>query len=291
MRKLAIVLVLVLVAGWVGAATLVLKGGKTLAVQGFSQQGNLVVVHLADGRVQSYPLTAVDMAATSAANPSASAPEAEKDKGPSSPFAAAKAADGPGALVVTDKDVNHFFREDGEPGGTGDAEKDKDKVGGAARVVLQSYNKKVLEDGQWEVTTTLVNQGESPASGISVTVLAVDTDGKEVGSASGTAAENLEPGKQTTVVVTMAPNASAREFRFDVGWQSIIPVPSPTPGETARGEAAAKPAVPPAPTPAPTPKVTKYLAPPNTFLGPASAPGNPNAQVPLTAPPSPAPDK
>ncbi|MCU0292334.1 MAG: hypothetical protein MUF10_10170, partial [Thermoanaerobaculaceae bacterium] len=123
MRKLAIVLALVLVAGSLGAATLVLKGGKTLAVQGFSQQGNLVVVRLADGRVQSYPLTAVDMAATSAANPSAPAPEAAKDKGPSSPFAAAKAAEGAGVLVVTDKDVTHYYREDGEPGGAGEADK------------------------------------------------------------------------------------------------------------------------------------------------------------------------
>lgn len=289
MRKLAIVIALVLVAGSLGAATLVLKGGKTLAVQGFSQQGNLVVVHLADGRVQSYPLTAVDMAATSAANPSAPAPEAAKDKGPGSPFAAAKAPEGAGALVVTDKDVTHFYREDGEPAGTGEADKEKEKAGGAAKVVLQSYNKKVVEGGQWEVTTTLVNQGQSPASSINVTVHAVDTDGKEVGSASGTAAENLDPGKQTTVVVMMTPNATAQEFRFDVGWQSITPVPSPAPGETAKGEAAARPAAPPAATPVPTPKVTRYQAPPNTMIPPLAAPGNPTAQVPLTAPPSPAP--
>lgn len=289
MRKLAIVLALVLVAGSLGGATLVLKGGKTLAVQGFSQQGNLVIVRLADGRVQSYPLTAVDMAATSAANPSAATPEVAKDKGPRSPFAAAKAAEGTGALVVTDKDVTHFFREDGEPGAAGEAGKDKGKGGGAAKVVLQSYNKKVVEGGQWEVTTTLVNQGESPASGISVTVHAVDPDGKEVGSASGTATENLEPGKETTVVVTMTPNASAQEFRFDVGWQSLTPLASPTPGESAKGEAATQPAAPAAPTPVPTPKTIRYLTPPNTLIPPVAAPGNPTAQAPLTAPPSPPP--
>ncbi|MCU0294286.1 MAG: YcfL family protein, partial [Thermoanaerobaculaceae bacterium] len=169
--------------------------------------------------------------------------------------------------------------------------KDKDKAGGAAQVVLQSYNKKVIDGGQWEVTTSLVNQGGAPASSISVTVHAVDADGKEVGSASGNATGNLEPGKQTTVVVTMTPNANAQEFRFDVGWQSITPVPSPKPGEAAKGEAGAQSAAPPAPTAAPTPKVTRYQAPPNTMIPPLAAPGNPTAQVPLTAPPSPPPGK
>jgi hypothetical protein len=193
-------------------------------------------------------------------------------------------------LVVTDIDVNHFFREDAEAGVTGEADKEKEKVEGAANVVLLSYDKKVVSEGQWEVTTTLVNQGGAPASSISVTVRAVDVDGKEVASASGNATDSLDPGKQTTVVIKMVPNAIAREFRFDVGWQSLAPV-SPKPGDAAKGEAAAKPEVPPAPTPAPTPKVTRYQAPPHTMVPPGRAPGNPNAQLPLTAPPSPAPGK
>ncbi len=282
-------LVIVLVASSLGAASLVLKGGKILAVQSFSQQGNLVVVRLSDGRVQSYPLTAIDMPATAAANPSAPEPQAEKAKGPTSPFAAAKASEGAGALVVTDKDVNHFFREEASAGEAGEATGEKDKAAGAARVVLLSYDKKVVGEGQWEVTTTLVNQGGSPASSISVTARAVDPDGKEVGSASGSASDQLPPGQQTTVVIKMAANASAQEFRFDVGWQSIAPVGTPKPVEGPRGEEAARPAAPPAPTP--TPKTTRYLAPPNMIVAPASAPGDPNAQVPLTAPPSPAPDK
>jgi hypothetical protein len=283
-------LVLVLMAGSLGAATLVLKGGKTLAVQGFSQQGNLLVVRLADGRLQSYPLTAVDMAATAAANPAAPAAEVEKAKGPTSPFAAAKATEGAGALVVTDRDVNHFFREgaEGDETGAGTGEKDQ-QAGGSARVVLLGYDKKVAGEGQWEVTTTLVNQGEAPASGVSVTVRAVDAEGKEVGSASGSASDQLAPGKQTTVVIKMAANVSAQEFRFDVGWQSIAPVGTPRVVEAGKGEESGKPAAPPAPTP--TPRITRYLAPPNTILAPVSAPGNPNMQVPLTAPPSPAPGK
>jgi hypothetical protein len=288
-RKLAIFLMSVVVAGSLSAATLVLKGGKTLAVQGFSQQGNLMVVQLADGRIQSYPLTAVDMTATSAANPAPPAPEVADDKGPRSPFAAARASEGTGALVVTDKDVNHFF-SDGTEGDAQAEEAGKEKAkgdGSPAQVVPRSYSKKAVGEDQWELTVILVNQGGSPASGIGLTVRAIDAEGKDVGSATGSSPDKLDPGQQTTVVVAMPAIGVAKSFGFDASWQSITAVPSPKPGEAATGGGGAKPAAPPAPVG--TPKVTRYLAPPNTMLGPATAPGNPNAVTPLTAPPTPAP--
>lgn len=281
MRKLAFTLVLILMAGSLSAATLVLKGGKTLAVQGFSQQGNLIIVQLADGRAQSYPLTAVDMTATSAANPAAPAPEAEKDKGPRSPFAEAKASEGTGALTVTDKDVSHRY-SDGDEAEDQDAGKDQGKGGGSpAQVVPKSYAKKSVGEGQWELTVILANIGGSPASGIGLTVRAVDAEGKDVGSAMGTSPDTIEGGQQTTVVVSMPAIGAAKTFGFDVSWQSITPTPSAKPGEAGK-----EPAAPPAPSPAPTPKITRHQLPPNTMLSPTSATQNPNFQAPLTAPPS-----
>ncbi len=58
--------VLLMVAGMVAAAnasaaTVVLKGGKQLEVASLQRQGNYFVVKQASGRVESYPVAAVDL--------------------------------------------------------------------------------------------------------------------------------------------------------------------------------------------------------------------------------------
>ena len=58
------------------AATVVLTGGKRLDVASYSVSGSYVTVQYANGRRESYPLSAVDLAATRAASGQVAAPPA-----------------------------------------------------------------------------------------------------------------------------------------------------------------------------------------------------------------------
>lgn len=285
-KKLIIALVLLLLAGAVTAATLVLKGGKRLDVQGFAQQGNLMVVTLANGKVQSYPLAAIDAAATREANPVAAAPAPAKPAGPQSPFAAAKAGQGEGTLVVTDSDVLHAaVSEGGEDAGTAGDKENVDK--GPAKVELVSYQKRPVGENEWELGVVIENAGGADAGGVVVTAHATGTDGNSLGSGTGSVAGKLEPGKQATVTIKMPAFGAANAFRFDISYQSIKTVPPAqapgAAGAAAQGGEAATPAA------QATPRVTRVQAPPNTMTAPNQAPMNPNAQAPLTVPPTPPP--
>ncbi|HPC82792.1 MAG TPA: FxLYD domain-containing protein [Thermoanaerobaculaceae bacterium] len=284
MKKVVIASVLLLVAGSVMAATLVLKGGKRLEVKSFVQQGNVMVVTLPDGRMQSYPMAAVDTAATSEANPAPSAQPAARPSGPRSPFAAAKAEPGEATLVVTDADVAHAAGRDDEEEAAG-GEKEKAPAGaGAAKVEVVQFGKRDVSEGQWEVDVVVANVGDADAGGVSVTAHATDVSGNTLGSGSGSVQGKLEPGKQASLSIRMAALDGVASFRFDVSYQSIKPVPPPpTPG--AEGGAAPAGAA-SSPAASATPRVTRVQAPPNMIPSVNQAGGNPNAQLPLTAPPT-----
>lgn len=289
MKKLALALVLLLLAGSLAASTLVLKGGKRLEVQGFVQQGNMMLVTLPDGRVQSYPLPAIDLAATSAANPAPADPAQVKPAGPQSPFAAAKSAPADeGTLVVTDSDVAHAApqsEEEAAAGGDGQAKGDV----GPAKVELVSYQKKPVGENEWELAVVIENAGGADAGGVVVTAHATDDSGNSLGSGSGSVPGKIEPGKKATVTIKMASFGAANAFRFDISFQSIRVVPPPeTSGATAAGSTQEGASA--APAPSPTPRVTRVQAPPNTISVPNQVSGNPNQQMPLTAPPTAAPE-
>ncbi|HPW56336.1 MAG TPA: hypothetical protein PLP31_11455 [Thermoanaerobaculaceae bacterium] len=289
MKKLALALVLLLLAGVLAASTLVLKGGQRLEVQGFVQQGNMMLVTLPDGRMQSYPLPAIDLAATSAANPPAAAPAPAKPGGPQSPFAAAKSTlSGESTLVVTDSDVAHAAPTAEEPAVAG--EEGQTQGGeGPAKVELVSYQKKPVGEDEWELAVVVENVGGAEAGGVVVTAHATDGSGNSLGSGSGRVAGKIEPGKTATVTIKMASFGAANAFRFDISFQSISPVRSP---ETSGATAAASPqeGAPAAPAPSPTPRVIRVQAPPNTLAAPNQVSSNPYQQLPLTAPPTVAPE-
>lgn len=281
MKKLAFAVVLLLLAGSLTAATLVLKGGKHLDVKSFVQQGNLMLVTLADGRVQSYPLAAIDVGATTEANPPAPAPPTEnRPAGPRSPFAAARSAPaGEGTLVVTDADVAHAMAAEAEEAAEGGQEEEKIEAG-PARVEIVSYQKTPVGNGDWELGVVVSNLGGSDASGVTVTAQPTDAAGNSLGSGSGSLSGKLEPGKQATVTIKMSAAPAATGFRFDVSYQTITKVPStpaPSAGESGGGAT---------PAASPTPRVTRVQAPPNTLGAPNTMSANPNAQLPLTAPPT-----
>jgi hypothetical protein len=106
-RPLMLVLAL-MVAGEAWAATVVLTGGKRIDVATYTVSGSYVTVQYANGRRESYPLSAVDLPATrDASGEKLSGAAASEPSGPHSPFLCARSATGAGAVVVTDADVKH----------------------------------------------------------------------------------------------------------------------------------------------------------------------------------------
>ncbi len=86
MRKVLAILAVFAVAAAVDGATVVLRGGKQVSVASFEQKGNLVMLTYANGRVESYPLAAVDMEGTRAANQTVEADPPATPSGPAQSF-------------------------------------------------------------------------------------------------------------------------------------------------------------------------------------------------------------
>lgn len=279
MKKLVFALVVVLLAGSAAAATLVLKGGKRLEAESFVQQGNLMRVTLANGRTVSYPMAAVDLAATAGANPVAEPAVEVKEEGLQSPFAAAKATEGSGSMKVTDSDVGRVFpgESDDEEGSKDDKEKPATEKGASVQVL--SFDAKPAEEGQIDLAVVVANQGDADAGSVTIAATGFDKENQQVGAASGTVPGKLEPGKQATVPMKMSATASPARFQFRLQYQSLeeLEPRKEVEGGTETG------ATPPA---EPTPRSIRFQAPPNTMLPPNQVNANPMAQVPLTAPPA-----
>lgn len=278
-KKLVFALVIVLLAGSVSAATLVLKGGKRLEAESFVQEGNLMRVTLANGRVVSYPMAAVDLTATEEANPIA-APVAEvRKEGLQSPFAAAKAAEGQGSMKVTDQDVGRVLPSDEDEGEGSKDEKEKAAAEKGASVQVLSFEAKPAEEGQIDLTVVVANQGDAEAGGVTIAATGFDRENQQVGTAAGTVPGKLEPGKQATVPIKMSVSSGPSRFQFRLQYQSLVELEprKQVEGEAEPGAAAAA---------QPTPNMIRFQAPPNTMAPPNQVNANPMAQVPLTAPPA-----
>ncbi len=244
MKKLVMVLVVLVVAAQAHAAVVVLTGGKRLEVASYTVNASYVTVQYANGRVESYPVTAVDMTATRTANATA-APAAQPtpETGPHSPFLAAKATGKGGSLVVTDADVQHL--EPAEGAQEGEKKDDQPETAGG-QVTLVSYEKRAAGKGAWDITATVQNQGKYPVSGVSAVVRVLDPTGKPLAGGSGTMAGKLEPGKQGTLTAHVAMEGDPAQVAFDLTWQEIKPAPTPAPAAQAPA-VAPKPVAPTAP--------------------------------------------
>lgn len=278
MRRVAMSVIVLLLAQFAAAATVVLKNGKRLEVATFEQQGSYLVVMFADGRAQSYPVSMVDMAATDEANGVVRPqPLSPATPGPSSPFLSALARKGEALATIRDGDVAKVLSPDAEPS----EEPKQQRTQAPARVVVTGYNWKLVGENTWEVTVDLANQGEFAASNISVQVRGLDASGEETGRASGTLAGELAPGAKASTVVTLKGEEAVAQLAFEVRWQEIRLAAPPreevTP-ITAPGTALA------APTPTPLPQYG--LAP---GASPMALPENPLALRDVTAAPQPIP--
>jgi hypothetical protein len=292
MRKVLTILAAFVVATVAEGATVVLRGGKQVNVASFEQKGNLIVLTYDNGRLESYPLAAVDMAATQAANRSAEASPPTVPTGPHSPFLDARAAPGSGAVMVTDADVKHLEAPEGE-------EKKAEAAEGpeAAQIALVSYDRKKIAEGEWEITATIVNQGSAPASGITANVRMLALDGSSLGTGAGSYPGQLAPKQQDTLTVKVSAVGEVGQVGFDFQWVSIQPVrpaEAPTPELTAPPAQAAPPAqgtaanrfgaVPPGSPPNVVPANPLGLAPVNELGTPPQLPLP--SPVPATAPPA-----
>ncbi len=211
------------VAAFVDAATVVLKGGRKVEVGSFEQRGNLIVLRHADGRVESYPLTAVDLEATRQANQVAvPAAPVTTPTGPHSPFFAARSTPGAAGTTVTDADVQMLAPTAAV--GEGEATPTPDVL---ARIVLLGQQYRQRSDGQWDVVATVANQGGAPASAIVATIRLLDAAGQVIGSGSASLAGQLAPQQQGTLNAVLGASATPVQVAFDLQWQSIREVPSP----------------------------------------------------------------
>lgn len=273
MKGLASVVVALAVAAASQAATVVLKGGKQLDAASYVQQGNYVLVRYADGRAESYPLSAVDLAATRAANAvPETAPPPAKPTGPSSPFAQAVAAAGETAARVTDDDVQHVARPE-----EGEATEEEGKVSDG-QVVLLGYDKQLVGENQWAVTATIANTGSTAVRNVTANVRLLDEKGNALGTGTASFPGTLEAGKQGMISTSVTASGEARQIAFEFQWQTIKPAPAPqgapvTPAQETAPE-----------TPQPAEETAGWTVPPNA--SPNAMPENPMAVPPLTAPPA-----
>lgn len=270
MRKVLVILAAFAVAAVAEGATVVLRGGKQVSVASFEQKGNLVVLTYDNGRLESYPLAAVDMPATRAANQPVETSTPAVPSGPHSPFLDARSAPGAGAVLVTDADVRHLDLPDGE-------EKKAEAAEGpeGAQISLVSYDRKKIAEGEWEITATIVNQGNAPASSITANVRMLALDGSPLGTGSGSYSGQLAPKQQDNLTVKVTAVGDVGQVGFEFQWVSIQPVrpaAEATPGLTA-------PPVPAGAAPAAGPASTVHGAvPPGS--SPNAPPGNPLGLVP-----------
>lgn len=243
MKTLVALLLSLVVAASVQGATLVLKGGKRVEVASYEQQGTFVVVKLPGGTVQSYPASVVDMPATLAANKIQKATPPPVTEEPHSPFFRALSTPGTAAVAVTDADFKRPLGEE-SGGAEGEATPAATPAEDAAHVVLVSHDRKRLEDGSWEITGTVANQGTVEASNVSAAVRLLDADGKVIGSGTGTLSGTLAPGAQGNIVTHLAADGTPGQVSFELQWQSIR--------QTGQPKQVTKPAPKPAATAAPT---------------------------------------
>ncbi len=276
MKRLFMLVLALMVAGEAWAATVVLTGGKRIDVASYTVSGSYVTVQYANGRRESYPLSAVDLPATrdaSGAKPSAA--PAPEPSGPHSPFLGARSSTGAGAVVVTDADVKHVEAPEAE-----EEKKEEGEPEAGSQVVLVSYEKKKVSEGEWEILATVANQGKTAVQGVTALMRVLDDKGKPVATGSGSLSGKLDPGKQGTVAAHVSVQGEPVQVAVDLSWQDIRPVPKPA-GNPAQAPVAATPKAqaPASQAAAPVPQGSSVAS----ASSPNSLPANPMAvQAPNT---------
>lgn len=230
MAKVFVAVVLLLTTSFSWGAVVVLKGGRKLEVVSYEKKGNYLVALQPDGRRVTYPMSAVDLEATDKAN--AVSPVVlpqEKPKAPKSPFAAAVAKPGQAVTSITDADVQKVAPVTAG----GEEEQEEEKANEKARkeggVVVLGWFSRETEEGQQEVVVQLANHNPVPVQDVMVSVRAMGSEGKALGTGSGTYPGGVQPGQQFTIPVSIPAPVVPDKVFFSVTWKQLSASPEGQP--------------------------------------------------------------
>ena len=285
-KSLRTAVLLVFLAAAAGAAeVIVLKGGVVVQLQRPPvRRGNNVLLTRTDGTLLSVPASEIDAAATAARRavppPAPEPPQAR----PATLAEAARAShEAPKARVkITDANVSHTERTAQTAGNA--EEGPKETVSGAGRIEVADYTQEKSGEALI-VRGTLRNPGATTATGVRMTVTALDAKGQSIASGdAGLSSGAIEPGKTAAFSITIPVGTKpASSLKFTPRWVAPNP-PSPAAGtEDAASKApgaagsgggpAAVPTAPPAPPPPPpTPYGRGSLYAPPAPNAPSEAP-------------------
>jgi pyruvate dehydrogenase E2 component (dihydrolipoyllysine-residue acetyltransferase) len=283
MRRIVLVLAILLAsAAAIAAQVVVLKGGTRIELaKPYGLRGSQAILVRKDGTVLSVPASEIDQKATEQANVRKAPVRSEAPSAPETLAEAARSTAGArGKVQITDADVAHPMEtsEEAPPASSS----------GGARVRVTDW-KQAISGGNIVITGSVQNVGTDPANGVSLSVEALDGQGKVVATGFGTvAAGTLAPGATASFSATLSANHPISTFTFHPRWE----VPARPEAEAGAGaaadqqkekkaEAAPKPAA-PAPTPAPQKAASTPPSP-----APAGGYAAPIASAPVNAPAQP----
>jgi hypothetical protein len=255
------------------AEVVVLKGGVVVRLQRPPvRRGNNVLLTRTDGTLLSVPASEIDAAATAALRKvPPPTPEPPPGRPPTLAEAARASHEVPKARVrITDANVSHVEHNAQAAGNAEDGPKEKETGSGAGRVEVGDYTQEKSGEALI-VRGTLRNPGATSASGIRMTVTALDAKGQAIASGeAGLSSVVIEPSKTAAFSITIPVGTKpAASLKFAPRWIAPSPPASgpgseePGPKGSAAGDAPTPQPTAPPPPPPPTPygRGSLYAAP------------------------------
>lgn len=222
MKRLIAGVVFVLVAASASAVTVVLKDGRRIQVASAEQRGNYLIVRHDSGRVESYPLVAVDQEATRRAAAAPDPTPVPTPAGPQSPFARAVSSAGEATASLTDEDLPRRVGPGiSEDPGDEDIE-EQPKVPGA-RVEMLGYEYSRVGEDAWEISVTVANRGVLSATDVGAVVRLLGDDGQSFGTGSGRMDGNLASGAEGRIIARVTAAEEPSQVSVSLQWQVVEP--------------------------------------------------------------------
>ncbi len=277
MRRVLSLLVLgfiSLLSGPLAADQVVLRDGRTLETKKPPVvKGRQAVLTLQDGKLVSIPAAEIDVEKTAAlARKVAATPKTVETPVPSrapSLVDAARASQNArkAAVVLTDQDVAGGYLED-----SSDA---SEKGDGEVTLGPTTTTK---GDAGYAIEGSVLNSGQSPVLGVTVTIEAFGAEGKSIATTfAALAKDSLDPGEKATFRAQIGTDKEVERFTYVPRWKVVAPPAGEgEPGEGARDEATGETpsgdGIAAAPPPAPAQPETPPQRQPDMAAPPANAP-------------------
>jgi len=223
-----------LLSGPLAADQVVLRDGRTLETKKPPVvKGRQAVLTLPDGKLVSIPAAEIDVEKTAALARKAAAPpkpvETPVPSGAPTLVEAARASQTArkAAVVLTDQDVAGGDLEDASDASEkGDGE------------VTLGPTTTAKGDGGYTIEGSVLNSGQSPVLGVTVTIEAFGAEGKSIATTfAALAKDSLEPGEKATFRAQIGTDKEVERFTYVPRWKVVAPpAEESVPTEGARGE-------------------------------------------------------